>query len=89
MPDIEIVDESPEGRPGVTVIDALVGPCRNYFEIRDIDGQIRYLVGRLEVSHQVYLAALQTASVDRFDPNDPEYQRNSVSDQVRNEQEGD
>jgi hypothetical protein len=69
------VDSTLVDRPGTILMNALVGPCYEHFEIRrdDVSGEITYWIRSGKVSAEIYRDCINTAGLDRFDPlNQPE-----------------
>ena len=74
----------------IAVMTALIGSCYEHFAIRrDVAGEYHYLVRGVEVPRQVFLDAFEIARADRFDPDDPAFQKAVMrGGSAENEDEG-
>lgn len=55
-------------KPGVIVMNGLIGNCAEMFEIRVCEGRYHYWVRDVEVTPEVYRDAFELATRDRYEP---------------------
>lgn len=57
-----------DAKPGVIVMNGLIGNCAEMFEIRIHEGSYHYWVREIEVPPEVYRDAFELATRDRYIP---------------------